>query len=866
VTQFLARFSRSLVAVSVHKPVTVVIGAVLISLFSFVFVSQHFSVRTDLDALISRDLPWRQAETRLEQAFPSQGEDLAALVEAPTPEQAEASADALTTTLRKRQDLFVAVRRQDGGDYFGRQALLFEDRQTVQQATARLIAAQPFIGPLVADPSLRGTANAVSTAVEGSAGDAQKNQELAPILNETARVAENDLAGKPVALSWLQLVTGQPVKREDLRRIVQLTPRLDQRAVNPGARPVAAVWDAWNTIKSQHAGSTMRLTGSVAMESDELKTLGEMTGIIAMASLAAMSLILFLAVRSVRFVGIIIGTVAVGLVITTAVGLALFGRFTLISVAFLPLFAGLGIDFTLQFAIRARYEQGDAELTKATLASTGFKAGPGILLATASVAAGFFAFWPTPYRGVSELGLIAGIGMGIAALATLTLLPAAFAMAARRIAPRTFNLRAFSRGPDSPANSAWSISLLTVVAAACAISVLSLPRLRFDFDPLSLRNPHSESVSAFKDLAANLDTTPNALEILAPSEKAARSLQDGVRLKPEVGRVLTAQDLVPPDQAAKLALIADARSIMEFSLDPFDTPPPPTDAETVATLRRAAASLTAAAQQPGPATASESRLAAQFDRLVTGTPGERATVERGLTQGITAAVARLRLVLDPMEVTLDTLPSDVRGDWVSQKGQWRVEAYPRTTSSDPSALKPFVRAVSSLAPTATGTPVTVMEAGDTVLRAFVEAALLSAAVIAVLVGGVLRSWRGAVLTILPILVTLTLTLGSCALMGLAINLENLIALPLLLGLAASFNIYVIVAWRDSASKTVRQNLGRAIFYSGLTTATAFAALMLSAHPGTASLGALLTISLFWTLVTALLILPALLSRFRASAP
>lgn len=861
---FLGRFSRALVALSLYRPRAVLVIALLMSVLGLGYVVGHFSVRTDLGALISRSLPWRKAEARMEQAFPSQGEDLAVLIAGPTPEQAEAAAHALDTALRKHPNTFASVRRPDGGDYFGRQALLFEDLPTVQKTTSRLIAAQPFIGPLVADPSLRGIAGAVNTAVAGAQGDNERANDLAAILDETYRVAERNMTGRPVALSWLQLVTGQAPDRVGALRIVQLTPKLDQRLVNPGAEPVKRVREAWAGQGAERSGSTIRLTGSVAMESDELKTLGELTGLIAIVSLSAMVLVLYLAVRSVSLVILIVATVALGLVTTTALGLVFFKHFSLISVAFLPLFAGLGIDFTVQFAMRARFEQGSDALTKSTLTAAGLKAGPGILLATASVAAGFFAFLPTSYRGVSELGLIAGVGMGVAAIGTLTIFPAAMALMAKRILPQPASL-ALGTQAALPRRPALRVGLLVLLALACGVSALNVPRLRFDFDPLSLRDPRTDSVSAFKDLSTNLDTTPNTIEILAPSGDAARTLARKLKTSSEVGRVITADDVVPPDQAAKLAAIADAKSILEFSLDPLDTPPAATDAETITALKRSAEALAMAAKEGGPAAASETRLGELFTRLASAPAMARVQVERGLTQAIPAAASQLRQVLDPFAVTLDTLPGDVRREWISPMGQWRLEVYPKTTRTDTQATAPFVRAVSSLAPTATGTPITVLQAGDTVLHAFIEAALLATVVITVLVGGVLRSLRGAILTIVPIILTLILTLGSCALVGLAINLENLIALPLLLGLAASFNIYTVVAWRDGASETVKRSLSRAIFFSGLTTATAFAALILSAHPGTASLGALLTISLFWTLTTALVILPALLSRFRPSS-
>jgi len=119
--------------------------------------------------------------------------------------------------------------------------------------------------------------------------------------------------------------------------------------------------------------------------------------------------------------------------------------------------------------------------------------------------------------------------------------------------------------------------------------------------------------------------------------------------------------------------------------------------------------------------------------------------------------------------------------------------------------------------------------------------------------------RDVLLTIVPVLLTFIFSLATLALLHQAINLENLIALPLLLGIGVSFNIYSVIAWRDDATLRTRASLSHAILFSALTTGASFTSLALSAHPGTASLGQLLLISLFWTLISALFIQPALLA-------
>jgi predicted RND superfamily exporter protein len=163
-----------------------------------------------------------------------------------------------------------------------------------------------------------------------------------------------------------------------------------------------------------------------------------------------------------------------------------------------------------------------------------------------------------------------------------------------------------------------------------------------------------------------------------------------------------------------------------------------------------------------------------------------------------------------------------------------------------------------VAPNASGGPISIEGAGATIAWSFIEAGVLSFAVITLLLLLVLRSFRETLFTLAPIVLSIFLTLGSCVVIGQPINFANIIAFPLLFGVGVAFHIYFVMAWRGGATDLLQSSLARAVFFSALTTGAAFGSLMLSSHPGTASMGKILMISLIWTLVCALLFEPALL--------
>jgi uncharacterized protein len=223
---------------------------------------------------------------------------------------------------------------------------------------------------------------------------------------------------------------------------------------------------------------------------------------------------------------------------------------------------------------------------------------------------------------------------------------------------------------------------------------------------------------------------------------------------------------------------------------------------------------------------------------------------------------QLRNALQAKPVSLANLPPDLVREWKAKDGLMRVEAQPRGDPNDNDTLRRFAAAVLAAEPTAIGGPVSILKSGDTIVKAFIHAGLWALVVISLLLWLTLRRVTDVLLTLVPLLVAGAVTLEICVLIGLPLNFANIVALPLLLGVGVAFKIYYITAWRAGRTNLLQSSLTRAIFFSGMTTATAFGSLWLSSHPGTASMGKLLILSFVTTLAAVLLFQPALMGKPR----
>ena len=538
----------------------------------------------------------------------------------------------------------------------------------------------------------------------------------------------------------------------------------------------------------------------------------------------------------------------------------------MISVAFMVLFVGLGVDFGVQFTVRYREERfKDGRILNA-LGNTASTLGGRLRLAAIAVAISFFSFIPTAYRGVSELGKIAGVGMIVAYLTSVTLLPALITLlrpGEEKVVPGFKQL--------ANADDFLDRNRKTMLAAA-AVAILGasplLLHLRFDFNPLHLKDPHTESMATLLALKDSPEIGVNNVRVMANSLTEADAIAARLSKLPQVGRTITLTTFIPTDQTEKLAVIAQAAQALKPAID--QTPSPAvTDAVRVDALRRAANQLSLAADDhPGPGAAEAKRLSQTLNRLAEAPSATRDRADYAMTAPLKIALTQLSALLSPAEITRANLPPEIARDWVAADGRAIVEISPRVPSGvdpgDDAMLRSFAHAVSDAEPNAIGGPISILYSADLVVKAFLQASGYALVAIVVILWIALRRVDDILRTVVPLLVSALLTLELSVALGLQLNFANIIALPLMLGVGVAFKIYYVIAWRGGATRLLESSLTYAVVFSAATTGAAFGSLWFSHHPGTSSLGALLALSLVSTLIGAVIFQPVLMGRPRVA--
>jgi hopanoid biosynthesis associated RND transporter like protein HpnN len=839
-----------------------VIGlALVLTVASSWYAATHFSMTTDINKLISTDMPWRQREMAFERAFP-QYELIVAVIEAPTPELAAKASDALTERLSPQKDLFRSIQQPQGGAFFAQNGFLFETTDQLDPQLKNLTQAQRLVQVLAGDPSLRGVIQALQFGLLGVQGGRITLDNMTWPMTLGADAIEKVNAGQPATFSWRDMVQGRVSTPGERRKFLNIQGILDYSELEPGLKATDAIRKAAADLKfATDYQASLRLTGPVPMADEEFATIKENAGLNATVTIAIVLFILWLALRWFRIIFAVFVCLVVGLAVTAAAGMLMVGTLNLISVYFAVLFVGLGVDFGLQFSVRYRAERHEVDNLHEALLQSGRRAGAPLTLAALATAAGFLSFTPTDYKGVSELGLIAGVGMLIAYFTSITLLPALLSRLKPPSEPHHLGYTALAPVDAFLERHRMPILIGTLLVVAAGLPLLY--HLQFDFNPMNLRSKTAESVATYLELKNDPESGANDVGILQPTLAQADALAAKLRALPQVGRVTTLSTFIPDQQSEKLALIADAAKTLNPALNPAAAAAPTSDAQTVSMINSTVdALIRLAGDGTGTGAVAAKRLAAAMTALAKADPSVRQRAEAVFVQPLKATLDDLRTLLKAQTINRENLPPALARDWVTPDGQARIDVAPKGDPNNNDVLRVFARAVQTVAPDATEGPITILEARRTVVTAFIVAGACALVSIAIILLITLRRISDVLLTLIPLLMAGVVTLEICVLIGMPLNFANIIALPLLLGVGVAFKIYYIMAWREGQTNLLESVLTRAVTFSACTTATAFGSLWFSSHPGTSSMGKLLAISLMTTMAAAALFQPILMGKPR----
>lgn len=811
--------------------------------FAGLHAFKNLKVNTDTSQMLDPDLPFQRNAAELRTAFPQIKDDLVIIVRAPTLDEADAFAVALREKLLTRGTRFSAVFAPAEDPFFKQNGLLYLNKEELASRLSQMSKASGLIETLVKSPTADTLFSQLATNDELSERSDLGKDTLQEIYDELGDVVEASLAGEPRPFSWMGALDTSGADPEGHTRLVNVTPVLDYSRLQPAKPAITEVRELIAELDAAFDGRVETwITGDPALRAEELQSVSTGIGLSFLMSLIAVAVLLLFCYRSISLSVITLIALLITLTLTAGFAAATVGQLNLISVAFTVLLVGLGLDFAIHLLLHLQEHRFAGQDTPRALRASLREVGPGLFLAAITTSIAFFSFIPTKFEGIAQLGVIAGAGVLIALVVSVTFVPAALGVYPRSTAGRKFSERkegVFARLRNP-------LAILTILIGVG--SILLLPQARFDADPMALRDPQTESVRGFNMLFADPESAPYRLTRLVDSAEAAEATAAAAKALPGVRATRSLPDFVPKDQEEKLDLISYAQGSLVFALE-AEPEPQTSTGEGAARLQ----ARLAGAYTDGPG----ARLAVLLSRLAQ-SPEAAARAENNIFRYWPHLVELLRAQMNAEEVSLDSLPPALKERYLSAGGMWRVDILPKDDLRDRRALERFVSSVEGSFPDVSGGALQTQKAGDVISQAMLQATLIALCVIAVVLFLLVHRVTLVLLMILPLGLAAILTAATGVVLDIPFNYANVIVLPLLLGLGVDSGIHLVLRNQQikEGGDVYDTATPRAVVFSALTTIASFGSLMLSPHRGTASMGELLSIAIFFSLVCALIVLPA----------
>jgi hopanoid biosynthesis associated RND transporter like protein HpnN len=722
---------------------------------------------------------------------------------------------------------------------------------------------QPFLATLARDQSLVGIGTLLRDVLATQREGTDVGVDLATALDRITRVIDATTDRRPAADPWGAALLGGALPDEARRRVIALRPHLDYGDLLNAAPHVAAIREAARALELTPArGLRVRITGEPVLNYEELLSIGRELRTVAVVSFVLFTAVVLVAFRSARVVLAVVASLLVSLVCCNAFAAATVRDLNQISATFNVLIIGLGGELEIHVCMRYLELLRLGRSRREALLETAGTVGPSLFSSACTTAIGFIIFVLTDFTGVAQLGLVSAAGMFLSLASSFTVIPAVIALGAP---PRP---RGVGRPPrlmaaleHLPLRFAAPIRIAAVAVALAAVALL--PRARFDYNLLNLRDPATESVQAFTDLLATATNTPWTIDVTAPGLPSARRLAGRLAALDIVARTRTIEDWIPADQDAMREVLETASYVVP---EEYRAAARPSDASQRAALAALAAEAARVAAGPGalaPAADRLHRALVRFTESLASEPSPTAALDRlaaGVVGSLPAQLRELRPLLTPERVTLADLPRDLSGQMLAPDGRARVQVYGREDLSESAALGRFVDAVRALAPDAAGGAVWMVEWGRVTWHAMTRALAIGMVCMVLFLVLLWRSAWDTVLAFFPLALAAVVTCAALVLLGQPFNFTNVIVLPMLVGMGVDNGVHLVHRHRTAPDEidVLASSTARAVFFAALTTVLSFGSLAFASHRGLASFGQMLTLGVLVTLVCYVVVLPAVL--------
>jgi uncharacterized protein len=893
---------RALVRIACARPVATVLIATALAIASVVYSLQYLTFATSMRALLPPGRAYVERYTQYEREF-GDLDSIAIVVEAPSLPEATLYANRLVRQLRSDNVPLKRIAHRIDPKQFEGRGLLYLSKERLANIRDAVFDYQEFMEAFAARPTLDQLADGMATQI----ATAFVSNFIDLGLSEGKGAADLKFVQDLVALIGSRLDRPGPYKSpfgtlfavpgadnpgagyflsEDQRLLFILAEPETQRGSFTGdQRAIEGIRSVIASLKREFPEVAVGVTGKPVLANDEMVAAfrdSEHASLLAFALTLALLLAAFVRVGKPVLMTLIL---TVSLCWSIGVATLVIGHLSLFSVMFISIVIGIGIDYGIYFLFRYEEELFLGRSLKEAIEITAARSGPGMLLGAVTAGGTFYVLWLTDFRGMRELGFIAGSAIILSWLAMMTLLPAVLMLVDRRHAgraagaiPRAIALERM-HVPFVERLVSYPKAVLVMAAVLTIVSAWGLRHIEFDYNLLNLQAVGTESVTWEKRILATAGRSGFTALASADSLEELRQKHRAFRALTSVSEVDSVMLLIPEDQPEKLKIIGDfAPLVAPVRIGRATAVDPARLVGSLETLKRR---FTIAANEApeGDVRGKLKLVAEDIGRLVVRIRQTDPQVsqpalthlQNQIYRDFVRSFQRLQDNLSPKPIGLADVPKELRAKFISDGGRFLLQIHPGVDIWDREGAQRFVSDLRSVDPDVTGTPIITYETLHLMERAYLQGTVYAIVLVTLVTALTLRRLRETLLALLPLGLGLMWAFGLMYFLGLKFTMGNVFGLPLILGAAAEYGVNIVLRFmegRDHGGPLIARSTMMAVLVSGLTTIVGFGTLMIADHRGIFGLGLLLTLGTTTSLIAALIVLPVLLQMVpvRASAP
>ncbi|MBJ6727687.1 MMPL family transporter [Geomesophilobacter sediminis] len=863
--------------VAAGSPWLVLIVALLLSAASIYYTAHKMEFLTGRDQLMPQNTFFNRDFVSYRGEFGDQ-EEIAVVIESSDAEKAGAFGTRLYEALSKDKTHFAQVFYPFGLPFFQKNGLMLLPLSDLKDLHRNITLALPVLKELAKSPNVETLFTYLTSSMDKYvAGDTSQLPSIMFMLDKLGAGFQSfGGKGEPPSMESLFMNPDSSFAKAGRQQVLTVLPVRNSTGFVPAEAAIATVRAEIAKLKRlpEFAKVKTGLTGAPVLENEEMNTSQRDIALATGISLALTVVLLLIAFRGILNTIAAIVSLLVAVALSFGFATLAVGHLNILSMVFAVMLIGIGIEYGIQLVLRYQEELRRDKPQNEAIAIGLTRNIWAIVMAAATVAAAFFTFVFTDFKGISELGIIAAGGVAICVLVTFTVLPAILIILARHRKPHRVKVPKLEVAKkEFKLFAAHPKLVIGATAVLCLLSIYPLTHIAFDYNLMNLQAKGLESVTYAYKLMRSKENSGYFAVISATNQADLAEKTRRLEALPTVDHVVSVNSFVPEQQQEKLAELAAMRRELdeihpvkyeeEISLMALPKVFEGFRNSTVKLKEKLEAEKRPEAKQAGQFLAILDKFFASLEKEKDrNAVGMLQDFQGGMFRELPDKIGLLKDSLKGAPVSEADVPPELKSRFVGKTGKLLLQVAPKEEIFEYKPLKAFLHDIRSVDPHATGEPVMVYESMTIMRDAYRDAFLYAFGAIVVILLVAFRSVKYTLIGLVPLIVGILFMISGMYLFGISFNSANIIVMPLVLGIAVDSGIYIINRYRreeGSPASVIASSTGLGVLLNTLTIMASFGALMVAHHQGVFSIGAVMSLGMLACQVAFMITLPAVLT-------